>query len=78
VVETPANLIRGCGRGFESDVEDQPWFDDRSWWGDFLTTLATSRFSRFNLHTGHGYNGNRDIPDAYFYLAYPFLLAVPG
>ena len=78
VVEKPANLIRSCGRGFESDVEDKPWFDDRSWWGDYLTTLATSRFNRFNLQTGHGYNGNHDIPDAYFYLAYPFLLAVPG
>ena len=78
VVEKPANLIRSCGRGFESDVEDKPWFDDRSWWGDYLTTLATSRFNRFNLQTGHGYNGNHNIPDAYFYLAYPFLLAVPG
>ena len=78
VVEKPANLIRSCGRGFESDIEDKPWFDDRSWWGEYLTTLATSRFNRFNLQTGHGYNGNRDIPDAYFYLAYPFLLAVPG
>jgi len=58
VVEKPANLIRSCGRGFESDVEDKPWFDDRSWWGDYLTTLATSRFNRFNLQTGHGYNGN--------------------
>ena len=78
VVEKPANLIRSCGRGFESDIEDKPWFDDRAWWGDYLTTLATSRFNRFNLQTGHGYNGNRNIPDAYFYLAYPFLLAVPG
>ena len=78
VIEKPANLIRSCGRGFESDLEDKPWYNDRSWWGDYLTTLATSRFNRFNLQTGHGYNGNRNIPDAYFYFAYPFLLAVPG
>jgi hypothetical protein len=78
VVEKPANLIRSSARYFESDVEDKSWFNDRSWWGDYLTALASNRFNRFNLSTGLGYNGNRDIPDAYFYFAYPFLLAVPG
>ena len=78
IVEKPANTVRSCARCFVSDVEDKSWFYDRDLWADYLTTLATHRFSRFNLTLGVGYNSNNNIPDAYFYFAYPFLMAVPG
>jgi hypothetical protein len=78
VVETPANEIRSCARCFVSPVEDKAWFYDRDMWVAYLSTLAAHRFNRFNLTFGIGYNSARDIPDSYFYLAYPFLLSVPG
>ncbi|MEO7144410.1 MAG: hypothetical protein ABI165_13005, partial [Bryobacteraceae bacterium] len=81
VVEKPANAVRSCARCFVSDIEDKPWFYDRAMWGAYLSNLAANRFSRFNLTLGIGYNAGRGIPtipDAYFYLAYPFLVDVPG
>jgi hypothetical protein len=78
VVEQPANTIRSCARCFESDIEDKAWFYDRGHWAEYLSMLAAHRFNRFNLTFGLGYNSARDVPDAYFYFAYPFLLPVPG
>ncbi|HKE21050.1 MAG TPA: hypothetical protein VKB88_01605 [Bryobacteraceae bacterium] len=78
IVEEPANTVRSCARCFVSDIEDKAWFYDRSMWTEYLTMLATHRFNRFNLTLGIGYNSARDIPDSYFYFAYPFLLPVPG
>jgi hypothetical protein len=78
VVEKPANAIRSCARCFVSPVEDKGWFYDREMWPEYLSMLAAQRFNRFNLTFGIGYNSARDIPDSYFYLAYPFLLRVPG
>ena len=78
VVEKPANAIRSCARCFVSPVEDKSWFYDRSMWVEYLSHLAAHRFNRFNLTFGIGYNSARNIPDSYFYLAYPFLLPVPG
>jgi hypothetical protein len=78
VVEKPANVIRSCARCFVSPVEDKSWFYDRGLWKEYLSNLATHRFNRFNLTFGIGYNSARNIPDSYFYLAYPFLLPVPG
>jgi hypothetical protein len=78
VVEKPANVIRSCARCFVSTIEDKSWFYDRALWSEYLSTLAAHRFNRFNLTFGIGYNSARDIPDSYFYLAYPFLLPVPG
>ena len=52
--------------GLKAKWKTRRWYNDRSWWGDYLTTLATSRFNRFNLQTGHGYNGNRNIPRRLF------------
>jgi hypothetical protein len=78
IAEQPANAIRSCARCFVSDIEDKSWFYDRALWADYLTTLATHRFNRFNLTFGIGYNSARNIPDSYFYLAYPFLMSVPG
>jgi hypothetical protein len=77
VVEKPANVIRSCARCFVSPVEDKSWFYDRGLWKEYLSNLATHRFNRFNLTFGIGYNSARNIPDSYFYLAYPFLLPVP-
>lgn len=77
-VEKPANRVRGICRAFVSDVEDKPWFYDREMWPRYLTTLATQRFNRFNLSFGIGYDFLRNVTDAYFLFAYPFLLSVPG
>jgi len=78
VVEQPANAIRSVQRLFCSDVEDKPWFNDREMWPPYLTMLAAQRFNRFNLSLGIGYDFLREITDAYFLFAYPFLLDVPG
>jgi hypothetical protein len=44
-----------------------------------LSERGTSlqRFNRFSLTLGLGYNFPRNVRDAYFYFAYPFLLSVP-
>jgi hypothetical protein len=78
VVERPANVIRSVNRSFVSDVEDKPWFNDRSFWRRYLAMLAAQRFNRFALTFGIGYDFARNISDCYFHFAYPFLLAVPG
>jgi len=78
VVEKPANVVRSCARCFVTPVEDKAWFYDRGMWKEYLSMLAAHRFNRFNLTFGIGYNSAHNIPDSYFYLAYPFLLPVPG
>jgi hypothetical protein len=76
--ERPANTIRSVTRCFVSDVEDKPWYNDRSMWGPYLSMLAAQRFNRFSLAYGIGYDFTRQIRDCYFHFAYPFLLDVPG
>lgn len=76
--ERPANAIRSVTRCFVSDVEDKPWYNDRSMWGPYLSILAAQRFNRFSLAYGIGYDFTRQIRDCYFHFAYPFLLDVPG
>jgi hypothetical protein len=78
VIEKPANVIRSCARCFVTPIEDKAWFYDRAMWKEYLSNLASQRFNRFNLTLGIGYNSARNIPDSYFYFAYPFLFAVPG
>ena len=78
VSEQPANAIRSISRGFNSDVEDKSWFQDRDFWPSYLTMLTANRFNRFNLTLGLGYDFARELRDTYFYFAYPFLLPVPG
>jgi hypothetical protein len=78
VVERPANRVRSVARLFTSDVEDKPWYNDREMWPHYLTMLAAQRFNRFHLALGIGYDFLRNVTDAYFVFAYPFLLAVPG
>jgi hypothetical protein len=76
--ERPVNTIRSVTRCFVSDVEDKPWYNDRSMWGPYLEMLAAQRFNRFSLAFGIGYDFKRQIRDCYFHFAYPFLLDVPG
>ncbi len=59
-------------------MEDKPWFNDKEMWPQYLTILATQRFNRFNLALGIGYDFLRNVTDAYFIFAYPFLLPVAG
>src|SRR5437773_1880724 len=47
IAEKPANPIRSIARLFASDVEDKPWFNDRTFWRHYLTELANQRFNRF-------------------------------
>src|SRR5574340_1336181 len=78
VIERPANRIRGVNRSFVSDIEDKAWYNDRTFWREYLSTLATARFNRFSLTLGLGYNFPRNVTDAYFFFAYPFLVAPAG
>ncbi|GAC1664635.1 MAG: hypothetical protein NVS9B4_20120 [Candidatus Acidiferrum sp.] len=78
VTERPANSIRSVTRLFTSDVEDKPWYNDREMWPAYLTMLATQRFNRFSLGLGLGHDFLRQVTDAYFLFAYPFLVDVPG
>src|SRR5262249_31835183 len=78
LIEKPVNPIRSVTRYFESDVEDKSWFYDKSFWESYLSMLVAQRFNRFSLAFGLGYNRPRNVHDAYFYFAYPFLFSVPG
>jgi len=78
IAERPANTIRSITRLFTSEVEDKPWFNDRDMWPEYLSMLAAERFNRFSLAFGIGYDFLRNVTDAYFLFAYPFLLSVPG
>jgi hypothetical protein len=77
-IERPANSIRSVARLFVSEVEDKPWFHDRSFWQRYLSMLASQRFNRFSLMFGMGYDFLKEVSDAYLHFAYPFLLSVPG
>jgi hypothetical protein len=77
-VERPANPIRSVARLFVSEVEDKPWFYDRSFWGRYLSMLAAQRFNRFSLTFGIGYDFLNEVRDSYLHFAYPFLVTVPG
>ncbi|PWT94503.1 MAG: hypothetical protein C5B55_02635 [Blastocatellia bacterium] len=78
ISERPTNSIRSILRLFASEVEDKAWFNDREFWTQYLTMLATQRFNRFNLSLSLGYDFLRRVTDAYFLFPYPFLLSVPG
>lgn len=78
LVETPANVIRGGNRCFQSDIEDNPWYSDRSMWPPYFSMLAGQRFNCFSLTFGLGYDITRNMNDSYFRFAYPFLVSVQG
>jgi hypothetical protein len=77
-VQRPATPIRSITRLFTSEPEDKPWFYHKQFWEKYLSMLAAERYNRFSLAFGLGYNAPRNVPDSYFYFAYPFLLSVPG
>jgi len=73
--------VRGLQRSFGSYDEDLGWFLDRDFWTEYLDWLAVSRFNRFHLAFGMGYNYGADtspVRDNYLCFVYPFLLDVPG
>lgn len=79
--EAPSTRVRSVCRFFCSEEEDKRWFYDEQMWRDYLTMLASNRFTRFSIGFGLQYNYpyyNRLIEDVYFYFAYPFLVDVPG
>ncbi|MGH3169443.1 MAG: hypothetical protein ACRDN0_26635, partial [Trebonia sp.] len=79
VVATPLNRMRGVARSFVSE-QDKDWFYDEDFWASYLTALAASRFNRFHLALGIGYDSfyHADVTDTYFLFPYPFLVDVPG
>ncbi len=78
VIEQPAVRVRSIYRTFTSDIEDKAWFNDKEFWRQYFTELATQRINRFSLSFGMGYNLPRGVADSYFFFAYPFLVDVPG
>ncbi len=78
IVEQPHNRTRSMCRSFQSEVEDKPWFNDRSFWTEYLSMLAAERFNRFNLCLGLAYNSTPGgSPEVYLFFAYPFLVSLP-
>jgi hypothetical protein len=79
VVASPLNRMRGVARSFVSE-RDKTWFYDEDFWAAYLTSLASSRFNRFHLALGIGYDSfyHADVTDTYFLFPYPFLVDVPG
>jgi hypothetical protein len=78
IEEKPANEVRCVGRYFCSEVEDKPWYYDKTFWPGYLDALVASRFNRFNYSVGLSYNGTRNISGDYFHFPYPYLFDVPG
>ncbi|HVU44865.1 MAG TPA: hypothetical protein VHD85_02000 [Terracidiphilus sp.] len=76
--EKPANRTRCVSRYFCSEIEDKPWYYDKSFWPAYLDMLAASRFNRFCLAFGLEYDFPRGVTDDYLHLPYPYLVDVPG
>ena len=78
IAEQPSNAVRSIARPFVSNVEDNPWFNDRDMWPAYFSMLAAQRINRFHLALGISYDFLQNVTDSYFVFAYPFLLSVPG
>jgi hypothetical protein len=78
VEEEPANEVRSIARAFCSEVEDKAWYYDKGFWRGYLDLLVASRFNRFNLTFGIGYDFPRGVTGDYFHFPYPYLVDVPG
>jgi hypothetical protein len=78
IEEQPANEVRSIARAFCSEIEDKPWYYDQDFWRSYLDVLASSRFNRFSLTFGVGYDFPRGVTGDYFHFPYPYLLEVPG
>lgn len=80
LADAPTMPVRSVKRLFSSEIEDKPWFYDKTFWREYLTELAAHRFNRFNLALGmaidHGHDPN--LKDNYFCFAYPFFVDVSG
>jgi len=76
--DAPANRVRGISRAFVSEIEDKPWFYNKTFWREYLTMLASNRYNRFALTLGLGYDFPRGVVGDYLHFAYPYLLSVPG
>lgn len=78
IEETSPNEVRSVARAFCSEIEDKQWYYDKEFWRGYLDVLATSRFNRFNLAYGFGYDFPRGVTGDYFHFPYPYLVDVPG
>jgi hypothetical protein len=78
IIEKPAVRIRSIYRTFTSEIEDKGWYNDREFWTNYLTELATQRINRFTMTFGMGRNKPKNMRDSYLFFVYPFLLEVPG
>ena len=76
--EAPLNRVRSIARSYVSDIEDKPWFYDRTFWPAYLHMLVASRFNRFSLTFGLNYDYPKGVTEDYFHFLYPYLLDVPG
>lgn len=78
IEEKPANDVRSVSRYFCSEIEDKPWYYDKTFWGVYLDHLVASRFNRFTLAYGLEYDFPRGVTDDYLHFPYPYLVDVPG
>ena len=76
--EKSVNPVRSVARAFCSEIEDKPWYYDKDFWRGYLDVIAASRFNRFNLAFGFGYDFPRHVTGDYFHFVYPYLVDVPG
>lgn len=76
----PANAVRSIARAFVSERADRSWYGDRAFWEGYLDRLARTRFNRFHLALGMGYDFfyQGRVEDTYLLFPYPFLIDVPG
>ncbi len=77
-VESSPNRVRSVMRAFCSEIDDKPWYYDRSFWTNYLDDLVTNRFNRFNFALGFGYDFPKGVTGDYLHFPYPYLLEVPG
>ena len=78
MIEITPNKVRSVARAFLSEIEDKAWFYDRTFWRDYLDTLISARFNRFNFALGFGYDFPRGVTGDYLHFPYPYLVEVPG
>jgi hypothetical protein len=78
LIETTPNKVRSVARAFCSEIEDKPWFYDRTFWIAYLDTLVAARFNRFALTFGLAYDFPKGVTGDYLHFPYPYLVEVPG
>jgi hypothetical protein len=78
IQEKPASEVRSIARLFCDETEDKPWYGDKEFWRAYLDAVAASRFNRFALTFGLGYDFPKGVTGDYFHFPYPYLVDVPG